>query len=128
MFFANSLVLGIVFKVGDAHRTPPAEFKMQVAVELRADAELVETAKDCIRAGIVKRMDLMRAINERAKSGRRKAEQLLDKYTGTDPRHHHWNFTVQARGAKVYALLEPGEGSSATVGPTASVSQEAGHE
>jgi hypothetical protein len=102
--------------------------EMQVAVELRADAELVETAKDCIRAGIVKRMDLMRAINERSKCGRRKAEQLLDKYTGTDPRHHHWTFSVQARGAKVYALLHPNADSlGAATAPTATP-QEPGNE
>ena len=68
---------------------------------------MIAVAKDCIRQGIVKRMDLMKAIAQRTQCSRRSAEQLLDTYTGTDPQRHHWTFEVQARGAKVYTLLEP---------------------
>jgi hypothetical protein len=106
----------------------PEVANLQVSAAIHADDALVAVAKDCIREGIVKRMDLMAAIAQRSKCGRRKAEQLLDKYTGDDPVRHHWTFSVQARGAKVYRLLvlePPAEGSHA---PAKGATQEAGHE
>jgi len=109
-------LLASVRQVGSAEAV-----EVQVAAAVRADAELVGTAKDCIREGIVKRMDLLAAIAQRSKCGRRKAQELLDKYTGNDPMQHNWTFDVQARGAKVYRLLEPDAASMST-------SRETGHE
>ena len=83
--------------------------KLHVAGLVQADAPLIEAAKACIREGIVKRMELFAAIARRTNCGRRKAQELLDKYTGSDPLTNLWTFDVQARGAKVYRLLDPDE-------------------
>lgn len=87
---------------------------LEAAAELRSDAEFIATVRACIGEGIVKRMDLMVATGQRSKCGRRKAQDLLDKYTGTDSLQHHWTFDVQARGAKVYRLLAPDAASTST--------------
>ncbi len=116
-------ILASVREVGAAEAV-----EVQVAAEVRADAVLVEATKGCIREGIVKRMELMPAIALRTKCGRRNAEQLLDKYTGTDPRQHHWNYTVQARGAKVYHLLVPDPPADGGIAASTSTPREHGHE
>jgi archaellum biogenesis ATPase FlaH len=94
---------------------------LEVAADRRADDEVIRVVRDCIREGIVKRMDLMAAVGQRSKGGRRNAEKLLDKYTGTDPLQHHWTYDVGPRGAKLYRVLEPSGDSpagSATSTPT----------
>jgi len=32
--------------------------------------------------------------------------KIIDRFTGLDPDVHRWNYTVQARGAHVFHLLE----------------------
>jgi hypothetical protein len=52
-------------------------------------------------------MLLAEAAAERAGVSKRKALQIIEKYTGDSPSEHRWTFTVGARGAKVYVLLTP---------------------
>jgi len=106
----------------------PEVAKVEVSAAIRADDELVAVAKACIREGVVKRMDLIAAIAQRSKCGRRSAEQLLDKYTGKEPRQHHWNYSVQARGAKVYHLLVPDPPADAGIAASTSTPREPVHE
>jgi hypothetical protein len=90
--------------------------------------ELVAVAKACIREGVVKRMDLVAAIAQRSKCGRRKAEELLDKYAGDDPLQHRWTYDVQARGAKVYRLLGPAADAQAAGTSSTDPTEGADHE
>ena len=37
---------------------------------------------------------------------RKKAEKLIEKYTGTDPSKHHRNYTIGQRNAHIYTLID----------------------
>lgn len=75
--------------------------------EQRSDAEVIEAVITCINDGIVKKMDLGAAVAARASISERSAIRLIDRYTGTDPAAHRWNYAIHERGAKVFALLPP---------------------
>ena len=75
--------------------------------DLLSDAEFIATVVNCINEGICTKMELARAVMERAKVSRQRATGVIEKYTGDDPASHRWSFKVKARGAKVYALLTP---------------------
>ena len=81
--------------------------QFQRAEAKRSDAEVIAVVAACIAEGVVKKIDLARAVAKRAKVAERAAIQVIEAYTGDDPAKHHWTFTVQARGAKVFALLPP---------------------
>ena len=106
----------------------PEVANLQAAATIHADDALVAVAKACIREGIVMRMPLLAAIAQRSKCGRRKAHEVLDKYTGDDPLRHHWTFDVKARGAKVYRLLEPAPEAGANNTPATDSGEDGGHE
>jgi hypothetical protein len=106
----------------------PEVVELNVAAATRADDELVAVAQACIREGIVMRMALVAEIARRSKCGRRKAQEVLDKYTGADLPQHHWTYDVQARGAKVYRLLEPTPEEEADRTPATDTDEESGHE
>ena len=80
--------------------------ELHAAAVLRADDPVIDGAKSCIREGICKRLELVAEIARRTNCGRRSAEAVLDKYTGSDLLSHHWNYRIGPRGAKVYYLLE----------------------
>jgi len=80
------------------------------AAEVHSDAHIIESISLCIDDGIVSKMKLADAAAERARCAKRSALRIIEKYTGDDPAHHRWNFTVQERGAKVYHLLTPPSG------------------
>ena len=70
-----------------------------------SDADLINTTLDCIEAGVVQKMALVREVVRRSLVSRRAATQVLERYTGDDPEVHHWTFAVQERGAKVFRAL-----------------------
>lgn len=71
------------------------------------DSDIVEAIELSIHHGSVQKMDIVRLASMASRASRRKVLAVLDKHTGDDVELHKWNFTVQARGAKVYALLKP---------------------
>jgi hypothetical protein len=86
----------------------------QVA-EVATDAHVISAVEACIREGINTKMLVARTVAERAGVSRRDALRVIEKYTGTDPMAHRWSYSVHARGAKVFVLLDaaqpvPGEG------------------
>ena len=70
-----------------------------------SDADLINTTLDCIEAGVVQKMALVREVVERSNVSRRAATQVVERYSGDDPQAHHWTFAVQERGAKVFRAL-----------------------
>lgn len=67
---------------------------------------IIQCIRKAIGHGITRKMELARVTAQAAHTSRRKAMSVLERYTGSDPGAHHWTFAVQARGAKVFALLE----------------------
>lgn len=62
---------------------------------------------DCIGEGINTKMKLAVEVGARAGISRQSAIRIIEKYTGTDPTRHKWQFTVGNRGAQIYAILAP---------------------
>ena len=84
----------------------PEEFQPLVeAADMMSDSAIIEVAEACIREGITQKMRLRDEIAQRAKVSERQAIHVIEKYAGSDPAQHRWNYTVRARGAKVFALL-----------------------
>ncbi|MGJ0484796.1 MAG: bifunctional DNA primase/polymerase [Methylomicrobium sp.] len=80
---------------------------LKQAEVIKSDAVLIDAVITSINAGINTKMLLAEAAAERAGISKRKALQIIEKYTGDSPSEHRWTFTVGARGAKVYVLLAP---------------------
>jgi len=71
----------------------------------KADAQIIAAVRECIEAGITKKMNLAKAASERAEVSERAAIRAIETYTGSDPSRHHWAYRIKERGAKVYELL-----------------------
>lgn len=70
----------------------------------RSDAELISAIEAAIQNGEVQKMALVRAVAKRTATSRASVMAVLERYTGKDPGNHLWDFSVQARGAKVFHL------------------------
>jgi len=73
--------------------------------EQKSDAELIMIVEACILEGITTKMKLRDATVERIGVSRRKALNVIEKYTGEDADSHRWSFTKGNHGAQNYNLL-----------------------
>lgn len=78
---------------------------LKVAEIIKSDAEVIDAVTACINDGINTKMKLVDAVAKRSGISKQSAIQIIEKYTGTDPVTHRWNFTVGERGAKNYVTL-----------------------
>lgn len=78
---------------------------LQQQAQTMSDADVIAIAETSITDGINTKMSLADDVRELASISKRAAVQLIDRYTGDDPEKHRWQYSVAARGAKVYALL-----------------------
>jgi len=83
--------------------------QLRRADEARSQAELIDAVAASIRDGVRMKMQLAAEVARRAGISRGKALALIERHTGDDPALHRWRFTVGARGAKVFELLEQPE-------------------
>lgn len=75
-----------------------------------ADDKLITVIEECIDAGFMQKMKLVREVAKRTRVSRRSAIQVLERYTGDDPEVHRWDYSVRERGAMVFRRLD-GAGS-----------------
>ena len=87
---------------------------MRAAIESASDASVIDVILACLNEGINTKMLLAESAAERAGVSKRQAVVVLEKYTGSDPQHHHWRYDVKARGAKVFQALEKEPATPAT--------------
>jgi hypothetical protein len=86
----------------------PRQLDALVCVEDRkTDEQVIKAIAECIQTGITNKIDLAKAAAKKAGCSRGAALGVIEKYTGDDTTRHRWDFTVQAKGAKVFALLNP---------------------
>jgi len=78
----------------------------QKAEALKSDAEVITAVVAAIQSGIDTKMLLADAVADRAGISKRQAIKVIERYTGTDPTQHRWQFSVKERGAKVFELLD----------------------
>jgi archaellum biogenesis ATPase FlaH len=76
---------------------------LKQAAKQKADAEIVDAVKACIREGINQKMKLVKASAKSAGVSQATACRIIEKYTGESP---YWQFTVGPKGAKVFSLFE----------------------
>jgi len=69
------------------------------------ESDIIEAIELCIKYGTVTKMDIVRGTSRALGVSRRRALEVLEKFTGNDPKLHRWNFTRQEHGRMVYAPL-----------------------
>ena len=91
----------------DSVREVGAEELDQVRVdgEQERDAEAISAISDCIRDGVTAKQELKCEAAKRSKIGRHKISDVIDRYTGTDPNKHLWDYGVFRSGRREYRLL-----------------------
>lgn len=90
----------------------PEDFDLAAnEADFRADATLVNAIRDCIRDGVELKMDIIDTVRKRLEVPKRAVEQILKKYTGSDPKRHQWRVTSIARGGLKHFLLEQARAS-----------------
>lgn len=83
----------------------PDRFNATDADAAPSDTDLIEAVKGHLQHGVTTKMKLAAGVAKMARTSQRAALRVIDKYTGNDPAFHHWDYDVQARGAKVFVLL-----------------------
>ena len=69
------------------------------------ESDIIEAIELCMKYGTVTKMDIVRGTSKALGVSRRRALEVLEKFTGNDPKLHRWNFTRQEHGRMVYAPL-----------------------
>jgi len=106
--FRYSIADGLSYKDlrASVEEVDPATLEtLQQAKQVRAQEPIIEGIMSCIRAGTTLKMSLIRSVANQLGASQRQVKQILEDHTGTDPMHHHWNFTKGDRGAMNYFLL-----------------------
>jgi hypothetical protein len=80
---------------------------LKQASELESDSPVIEAIAQCIGEGINTKIALAQAAAKRSGASKRTALRILEKYTGSDPERHQWDYAVHERGAMKYRLLTP---------------------
>jgi hypothetical protein len=83
---------------------------LRQAAEFESDADVINAITACIRDGINSKMNLAETAAERSDFSKRAVLRVIEKYTGSDPNVHKWDYDVHERGAKKYRLLDPHHG------------------
>jgi hypothetical protein len=66
----------------------------------------IDVIRNIIKESFCTKGEILDEIRKRLGISRGKAESLLDRYTGDDPKKAHWNFRKGTHNASVYYLLE----------------------
>jgi len=80
---------------------------LQQVAEVESDSHIIDAIAQCIREKIDTKMRLAITAAKRSGVSKRTALRIIEKFTGSDPEKHRWNYEVGERGAKIYRLLNP---------------------
>jgi hypothetical protein len=78
---------------------------LQQAADLQSDAEVISAVTRCIREGTNTKTQLAVDTAKLSNISKRAALKIIEKYTGSDPDMHKWDYEVHDRGAKKYRVL-----------------------
>lgn len=81
--------------------------KYEHAGQMIADKLVIDGISNVLKDGPQQKMALARTVAEFTKASRRQVVEILERYTGSDPAKHKWDFVVAERGAKVFTLYPP---------------------
>lgn len=74
--------------------------------QIQEDDWCIDIVHACIQDDINTKMEMVEALAYCSKISNQSAKKVIDKYTGSDPEKHLWNYEVQEHGRHVYTLLE----------------------
>ena len=82
--------------------------------------QIIAVVESCIRDGLIHKIALRNAVALKADVSRRRAAEVIERYSGDDLVQHRWNFVRKARGAMAFVLHGNGaeperEGPAATI-------------
>ena len=80
---------------------------LQQAAEVESDSHIIDAIAQCIREKIDTKMRLAITAAKRTGVSKRTVLRIIEKFTGSNPEVHRWNYEVGERGAKTYRLLNP---------------------
>lgn len=84
-------------------------FDFEVVPEENPEDRIIRAFKEVIGSGVSGKTELMESVRTITQFSRKKLSDAHDRYCGSDPKRHHWNFKVVGRGLQVYSLIEKPE-------------------
>lgn len=96
-----SELLASVRLVEESETAPPTG-----SPQPKSDADAIDTVRACIVGGINTKMLLASEVAKRTGLSKRRAVQIIERYTGDDAATHHWKFSVGGRGVQRFVLLQ----------------------
>lgn len=69
-------------------------------------SDIISAVKAAIEAGKANKMEIVHTVAKQGNASKRAVIEVLKAFTGNDPALHHWSYSVQARGAHVYRILD----------------------
>ncbi len=86
---------------------PDEMLKYEQSAQLVADQLVVDAICNALNDTPQQKMALAKHVSTTIKASRRQVIEVLERYAGSDPEFHRWDFVVAERGAKVFALHPP---------------------
>lgn len=80
--------------------------RQDAELETSGDKTLIELVKGYIAQGINTKTALIDKLALQDDVSKRRAREVIEKYTGTDPIRHYWNFKVGKKGTKTFSILK----------------------
>lgn len=95
-------------RVKTLHTLSPNDLsEILVKQDRKCDEEIIHSISESLRfEGSMSKMKLVKTVTDATVKSRRDVLTVLDRYSGTDPRLHLWNFKSGHHGAKNYRLLD----------------------
>lgn len=103
--------LGYNERLCSIREVEPDDDKFGERFSTRTDeSDIIESIELCIQHGTVTKMQIASRAAEPLRVSRRAVLEVLERFTGDDPKLHRWDFTRREHGRMVYALLAPPAG------------------
>lgn len=80
--------------------------ELQAVPQENPEDRMIRGFCEAIGNGCIGKTPLIEAVRKLTQFSKNKVETAHDRYCGSDPSKHHWNFNVGERGAHHYYLLE----------------------
>lgn len=95
-------------KLASVHKVASDDCEsLRQVVHLTQDAPVIAAIEEGIRQGKTQKVELATSAAVAANVNFRQTMRVLEKYSGTDSRFHHWTSARVFRGAYEFRLLEP---------------------
>lgn len=84
-------------------------FDFEVVPEENPEDRIIRAFKEVIGSGVSGKIELINSVRAITGFSRAKLATAHDRYCGSDPKRHHWNYNLGGRGSHDYFLIEKPE-------------------